>query len=101
MKTIITTLAFAAALTSQSADAAEYTFQLLQVPGYSNTEAVGINNAGTVVLSGLPSQDSFLRDSSGAYTQIQYPGRIATVALGINNFGTVVGDVWNPGTSSY
>jgi len=101
MKTIVNILALAAALTSQSADAADYTFQLLQIPGYSDTEAVGINNAGTVVLSGLPSQDSFLRDSSGAYTQIQYPGRSATVALGINNFGTVVGDTWNPATSSY
>ena len=86
-------LAVLAALgaTSTSAKA-----DLIQYPGSTLTEAIGINNAGTVVGVYIDSSSvghSFIY-SSPTYTSFDDPSATAgtTQATGINNSGTVVGN---------
>jgi hypothetical protein len=81
--------AFAATSTSATADPIQY-------PGSTLTEAIGINNAGTVV--GVYTDSSSVGHSfiysSGTYTSFDDPSATSgtTQATGINNSGTVVGN---------
>ena len=68
----------------------------IQYPGSTLTEAVGVNNAGTLVGVYTDSSNvshSFIY-SSGSYTSFDDPSATAgtTQATGINNSGTVVGN---------
>src|SRR5437870_1339082 len=81
--------------------ATDYSFELVAAPGYTQSWGYGINNSGCMVLGAGSNEASFLRDSSGAFTEILYSGHTPTVALGINNFGVIIGDAYNRPTSSY
>lgn len=87
----------------QRAGAVDYIFQTLEMPEESSTstEGHGISNDGSIIVSSLPSQHSFLRSPSGSYSAFAYPERTATIALGLNDNGTVVGDVWDENMQSY
>ena len=64
------------------------------LPTNSNSQATGVNNAGTVV--------GFYQDAAGKFhafedvasliTSFQYPGSMSSQALGINDLGEIVGD---------
>ena len=73
---------------------AQYTYTTFDVPGTSDTEAFGINQAGQIV--GANSNSSgvshgFLRDVDSSYTRFDVPGARSTVALGINDASQIVG----------
>lgn len=65
------------------------------LPVNFNSQATGVNNAGTVV--GFYQYDtlgdfSAFVDNGGLITSFQVPGSISTQALGINDLGEIVGD---------
>ncbi|HEX4261335.1 MAG TPA: PEP-CTERM sorting domain-containing protein [Acetobacteraceae bacterium] len=65
------------------------------LPANFNSQATGVNNAGTV--AGFYQYDtlgdfSAFEDIAGNVTSFQAPGSISTQALGINNLGEIVGD---------
>jgi hypothetical protein len=64
----------------------------LSPPGFSNTEAVGINDPGNIVgfgdFHGTTHGWIYL---DGAYKKVSYPGALSTEALGINFQNQVVG----------
>ncbi len=64
------------------------------LPANVNSQATGVNAAGTIVGFYQPTATSFTGfvDASGAITSLMYPGSIATQALGINDLGQIVGD---------
>ncbi len=68
-------------------------FTTIDVPGASDTEALGINNAGQVVGSGYygDAGDHGFLESAGSFTTIDVPGASDTEAYGINDAGQVVG----------
>jgi hypothetical protein len=72
---------------------ADYSFQLIIPPGAENAQALGINNAGTVVggaFGGLNTGYSFTYDmKKGEYTNIGSEFNV----LEISNSGVMVGDV--------
>jgi uncharacterized membrane protein len=72
--------------------ATSYTYTPLNYPGASATEAVGINNAGTIVGAyGTGTTANGFSLSGGIYTTLTYPSALYTGAAGINNAGTIVG----------
>jgi hypothetical protein len=89
------------ALSCLAAPASDYTFQLVEAPGYMHSWGYGINNSGTFVVGAGSNEASFLRDNSGAVTELLDPGHTPTVALGINSLGVIIGDAYNPPTGSY
>ena len=83
---------------------ADLIYTTLDLPGATDTQALGINNAGQIVgafeAGGLqvPSHGFLL--SGGAYTQLDVPGTVSgTVASGINASGQIVG-TWGGTTGS-
>lgn len=65
------------------------------LPSNFNSQATGVNNAGTVV--GFYQYDSTgdfsaFMDKAGAISSFLFPGSLSTQALGINDKGNIVGD---------
>jgi probable HAF family extracellular repeat protein len=69
-----------------------YTFTPIEPPGASQTQALGINNAGTVVgyFDSASGRQGFLY-KNGVYTTIQVPIGTETIAHGINDAEDIVG----------
>ncbi|HEX3348142.1 MAG TPA: PEP-CTERM sorting domain-containing protein [Acetobacteraceae bacterium] len=70
------------------------------LPANFNSQATGVNDAGTVV--GFYQNDaagdfSAFSDSAGIITSFQYPGSTSTQALGIDDQGWIVGDYLSGG----
>jgi len=89
--TIGTILVLAALSTSH----ADYIYTPLNYPGASDSFALGINNAGTIVgeyyLGGGAVEYGYTLNGT-TYTPLNYPGAsIGTFARGINDAGTIVG----------
>jgi hypothetical protein len=67
------------------------------LPANFNSQATGVNNAGTVVgfyqlnMAMVPDFSAFV-DKGGVITTFLVPGSVSTQALGINDLGDVVGD---------
>ncbi len=59
-----------------------------------NSQATGVNNAGTVVGFYQPTSTTFtgFEDIGGTLSSITVPGSVSTQALGINDLGEIVGD---------
>lgn len=87
-------MALAATSYSQS-----YKFKTIDVPGATNTFAMGINNAGQIVgyysyppkdPNGHEAENVFVL-SGGNFSTFGYPGSYYTAGYGINNSGQIVG----------
>jgi PEP-CTERM motif len=68
------------------------------LPANFNSQATGVNNAGTVVgfyQYNAASDFSAFVDIGGATTSFQFPGSISTQALGVNDLGNIVGDYFD------
>jgi PEP-CTERM motif len=63
------------------------------LPKNDNSQATGVNDAGTVVgfFQEGPNFTAFV-DKRGAITSFQVPGSMSTQALGVNDLGEIVGD---------
>jgi uncharacterized membrane protein len=67
------------------------------LPANFNSQATGVNDAGTVVgfyqltPNSAPSFSGFI-DKAGLITSLNFPGAVSTQALGINDLGEIVGD---------
>jgi uncharacterized membrane protein len=63
------------------------------LPTNDNSQATGVNDAGTVVgfFQEGPNFTAFV-DKRGAITSFQFPGSMSTQALGVNDLGEIVGD---------
>jgi uncharacterized membrane protein len=74
----------------------------IDVPGATNTYALGINSAGVIVGRYLSSGQThgFRRDPAGDLTTIDYPGSSFTVAAAINDRGEIVGHYAFPTAST-
>jgi PEP-CTERM motif len=59
-----------------------------------NSQATGVNNAGTVVGFYQPTSTTFtgFEDIAGMISSITFPGSVDTMALGVNDLGQIVGD---------
>ena len=90
--------------TLSPANAADYSFTTIAVPGASVLSARGINDAGDVVgqfsIPGQSAIHGFLYER-GRFTTFDYPGAIVTVARGINNVGQIVGEFYTPGGAKH
>lgn len=65
------------------------------LPANQNSQATGINNAGTVIgfyQFDLAGHFSAFTDVAGLITSFMFPSAVSTQALGINNLGEIVGD---------
>jgi hypothetical protein len=73
------------------------------LPANFNSQATGVNDAGTVVgffqttPNTAPLFTAF-EDIAGAITPFQFPGSMSTQALGVNDLGEIVGDYIDPAT---
>ena len=90
---VIQALGLVVAAFASSVSAAPYTFTTLNVPGASETQAFGINNAGQVVgtFANSGSGSHGFINTGGTFTTLDVPGASGTGAGGINNAGQVVG----------
>jgi probable HAF family extracellular repeat protein len=90
----------AGALVSVSAAAESFTFTTLDVPGYTDTQAFGINNLGQIVggTGAYPNTVGFLL-SAGSFSTFSVPGAYLTQANGINDSGQIVGYDKSPANS--
>ena len=79
-------------------------------PGWTNTEARAINNAGLITgfsydvdgTGGFTTSSGFLYDpAASTYVDIPWPGSTLVIAQGINAAGQVVGSAQAPGTQSF
>lgn len=63
------------------------------LPANFNSQATGVNNAGTVVgfYQNAAGNFSGFIDTGGNISSFQFPGSTSTQALGINNMGNIVG----------
>src|SRR4051794_38550203 len=79
------------------ANAADFSFTTINVPGALYTSAYGINNAGQIVGSFYDgTSDHGFLDIGGSFTTIDAPGAINdTRAYGINNAGQIVGSFYD------
>jgi len=67
---------------------------LLRLGNHTNTQALGINNAGVIVGSFVDAADhthGFVRFGSGMVRRVDAPGSTSTVVNGLNNRGVIVG----------
>jgi hypothetical protein len=64
------------------------------LPVNFNSQATGVNNAGTVVGFYQPTSTTFtgFEDIAGMISSITFPGSVDTMALGVNDLGQIVGD---------
>jgi PEP-CTERM motif len=67
---------------------------LAQIGANFNSQATGVNNAGTVVGFYQPTSTTFtgFEDIAGLISSITFPGSVDTQALGVNDLGQIVGD---------
>ena len=75
------------------ADPITFTYTLIDVPGSTETTAIGINNASQIVggyVDSAGNRHGFL-DNNGVFTTLDFPGSTFTQATGINNVGQIVG----------
>src|ERR1700722_17073166 len=80
------------ALAGGSANAQNYTFTTVDVPGASSTAILDINNSGQMVgLYTTGGVTSGFVDTNEVITPIVVPGATATVAYAISNSGTIGG----------
>jgi probable HAF family extracellular repeat protein len=88
------TLVIATLAAGSPANAAAYTFSLLNAPGAALTEANGINDEGQIVgtFGGSSPPNHGFVESDGSFTQIDAPGATNTEAEGINDAGQIVGN---------
>src|SRR3954447_13134218 len=91
MLSMVAFLVIAPMATGSSANAANFSFTQIDVPGAFSTQAFGINDAGQIVGTFSDStgtgQHGFL-DTGGSFTPIDVPGAtIGTFANGINDAG--------------
>ena len=83
----------------QAADV-QYTFQEINVPGSSTSDAWGINSAGDVVGNcSFGSQFLGFLWQRGVFTTISVPGSTYTAAFAINSSGVIVGEFGDALTS--
>jgi probable HAF family extracellular repeat protein len=101
MLSIVALLVIAPMATGSSANAANFSFTQIDVPGAVMTEARGINDAGQIVglFDDSTGGHGFL-DTGGSFTQIDVPGAFGTVASGINDAGQIVGS-FNDSTGAH
>jgi len=74
--------------------ATSFTFTTIDVPGATNTYAIGINNAGQIVGSfseDNPDRFTGFLDTNGVLTTINVPGAVGTSASAISNTGIIAG----------
>src|SRR4051794_12280113 len=90
MLSIVAFLVIAPMAAGSSANAANFSFTQIDVPGATNTSAEDINNVGQIVGQFSGGLHGFL-DTGGSFTQIDVPGGSFTQALGINDAGQIVG----------
>src|SRR3954452_18102767 len=89
--TMLSIVAFLA--TGSTANATNFSFTQIDMPGALYTTASGINDAGQIVGSfadGRERSHGFLY-TSGGFTHIDPPGTSGTSAYGINDAGQIVG----------
>jgi hypothetical protein len=69
------------------------------LPANFNSQATGVNDAGTVVgfYQDAMGNSTAFTDNSGAITSFSFPGAVSTQALGINDLGEIVGDYVDSG----
>src|SRR3954464_12873531 len=94
MLSIVAFLAIAPMAAGSSANAANFSFTQIDVPGAFATEAFGINDAGQIVGGFTDSTgDHGFLDTGGSFTQIDVPGASlpfpGTQAFGINDAGQI------------
>jgi probable HAF family extracellular repeat protein len=77
-----------------SANAANFSFTTINMPGATSTFVSGINDAGQIVgyFSDSTGLHGFL-NTGGSFTQFDVPGAFGTFASGINDAGQIVGTV--------
>jgi hypothetical protein len=68
-------------------------FTPIDVPGGTDTSALGINGAGQIVGNFFATGVHGFLDSGGMFTQIDAPGATSTEVFGINDSGEIVGVV--------
>jgi probable HAF family extracellular repeat protein len=69
-------------------------YQILNVPGATDTQAGGINSAGEIVgwwLNDTRTRYSGFIYNNGVYTVVNFPGSTRTILSGINDFGQILG----------
>ena len=91
---VLTSIAFS--ITASSLRASAFTFTTIDVPGATETSAVGINAGGDIVGTFLNASGfhGFLL-SQGVFTTIDVPGATSTEARGINAARHIVGSFDN------
>src|SRR4051812_22114430 len=90
MLSIVVFLVIAPMAAGSSANAANFSFTKIDVPGAFTTTASDINDAGQIVgeFSDSMGDHGFLTNNTGgSFTQIDVPGAIFTEAFGINHRG--------------
>jgi hypothetical protein len=80
-----------------------YTFHFITVPGFAESWAGEINNAGSSLIHvfGGPTGKTYLRHRNGRLVPIVCPGEQPSIALGLNSRGDIVGDVGSPDSTYY
>jgi probable HAF family extracellular repeat protein len=73
------------------AHAIPYRFTLLDVPGATDTSALGLNNRGQIVGDYSDTSGHGFLYAGGTFTALNAPGATGTIAFGINRVGQVVG----------
>jgi uncharacterized membrane protein len=91
-------LALVISVASQAMAQPSYLYTTFDVPGATDTFALGINDSGLIVGyylldTGGPVSEvhGFMLDDQGNYTTLDAPGAALTVAIGINASGQIVG----------
>ena len=92
---VLLSLALGVPATAQTFTPTAQTFIPIDCPGYLESEALGMNDFGTIV--GTCSNDLFETYSGylrrgGVFSILDAPGSVNTTAWDVNNLGAVVGD---------
>jgi probable HAF family extracellular repeat protein len=94
MLSVVVFLVITPMAAGSSANAANFSFTQIDVPGANRTFAEGINDAGQIVgaIFDSTSLHGFL-NTRGSFTQIDVPvpGAVDTLPRGINDAGQIVG----------
>lgn len=89
---VLVAVLFAGNLTALHADATDFTFTIISVPGASPTAPLGINDQGQIIgVAVVNGTDVGFLDSGGSFTTFTAPGASLTDAWDINDGGQIVG----------